>query len=224
VNIPKATKNDLFKIIEDEGHVRIDSFVESAVELAEEVHSGLKREDGQSSFLETHIWPVAIDVIRHYKSAGKLLTTLQIVSSILHDVLEDDEKILDQYASKSYGFEAYFRHRFGEYVYNVATNLKAIPLNSYQQYDEKIREHVRFQDYCTKLVKSSYDVKVIKLADRLNNMNFVSQLPNNDKVDRYVREAEDFYIAFTIIPPSIGEFYFRMRHQYDKLRNIMIPA
>ncbi|MGI0057004.1 MAG: hypothetical protein ACREAK_06470, partial [Nitrosarchaeum sp.] len=99
MNIQTATKRDLFKVIEDEGNVRIDSFVESAVELAEEVHSDLKREDGKSSFLETHIWPVTIDVIRHYKSAGKLLTTLQIVSSILHDVLEDDEKILDQYTS-----------------------------------------------------------------------------------------------------------------------------
>ncbi len=220
--IQTATKNDLFKVIEDEGNVRIDSFVESAVELAEEVHSDLKREDDKSSFLETHIWPVTIDVIRHYKSTGKLLTTLQIVSSILHDVLEDDEKILDQYTSKSYGFDAYFRHRFGEYVYNVASTLKVPPVEIFQKYDEKIREHVRFQEYCTSLVKSSYDVKIIKLADRLNNMNFVSQLPKNDKVKRYIREAEDFYIAFTIIPPSIDEFYFRMRHLYDELKSIKI--
>lgn len=224
MNIQKATKNDLFKIIESEGHIRIDSFVESAIELAEEVHGDLKREDGQSSFLETHIWPVTIDVIRHYKSAGKLLTTLQIVSSILHDVLEDDEKILNQYASKSYGFDAYFRHRFGEYTYNVAMNLKAIPLETYQQYDEKIREHARFQEYCTKLVRSSYDVKIIKLVDRLNNMDFVSQLPKNDKIKRYVREAEDFYIAFTLIPPSTNEFYFRMRQLYDQLKSISITV
>ena len=224
MNIQKATKNDLFKVIEDEGNVRIDSFVESAVELAEEVHSDLKREDDKSSFLETHIWPVTIDVIRHYKSAGKLLTTLQIVSSILHDVLEDDEKILDQYTSKSYGFDAYFRHRFGEYTYNIATNLKVIPLETYQQYDEKIREHVRFKEYCTKLVNSSYDVKIIKLADRLNNMNFVSQLSKNDKVKRYIREAEDFYIAFTLIPPSTDEFYFRMRQLYDELKSIKIAV
>ena len=224
MNIQTATKKDLFKVIEDEGNVRIDSFVESAVELAEEVHSDLKREDGKSSFLETHIWPVTIDVIRHYKSAGKLLTTLQIVSSILHDVLEDDEKILDQYTSKSYGFDAYFRHRFGDYTYNVAANLKAVPIETYQQYDEKIREHVRFREYCTNLVKSSYDVKIIKLADRLNNMSFVSQLPKNDKVKRYIREAEDFYIAFTLIPPSVDEFYFRMRNLYDELKSIKITV
>ena len=37
MNIQTATKDDLFKVIEDEEKVRIDSFVESAVELAEEV-------------------------------------------------------------------------------------------------------------------------------------------------------------------------------------------
>ena len=224
MNIQAATKNDLFKVIENEGNVRVDSFVESAVELAEEVHSDLKREDNKSSFLETHIWPVTIDVIRHYKSAGELLTTLQIVSSILHDILEDDEKILDQYTSKSYGFDAYFQHRFGEYVYNVASTLKIIPIERYPQYDEKIREHVRFQEYCGNLVKSSYDVKIIKLADRLNNMSFVSQLPKNDKVKRYIREAEDFYLAFTLIPPSTNEFYFRMRQLYDELKSIKITV
>jgi (p)ppGpp synthase/HD superfamily hydrolase len=224
MNIQKVTKNDLFKVIEDEGNIRIDSFVESAVELAEEVHGNLKREDGKSSFLETHIWPVTIDVIRHYKSVGKLLTTLQVVSAILHDVLEDDEKILDQYTSKSYGFDAYFRHRFGEYVYNVATNLKIISLEAYQQYDEKKREHIRFKEYCIKLVNSSYDVKIIKLADRLNNMNFVSQLPKNDKVRRYIREAEDFYIAFTLIYPLTDEFYFRMRQTYDEIKSIKVKV
>ncbi|MGI9566013.1 MAG: hypothetical protein ACR2LL_03230 [Nitrosopumilus sp.] len=225
MDISKATKDELFKVIEDEGNVRIDSFVESAVELAEEVHGNLKREDSKSSFLETHIWPVTIDVIRHYKSTGKLLTTLQIVSSILHDVLEDDEKILDQYASKSYGFEAYFKHRFGDYVYNIASNLKVTPLETYDQYDEKKREHVRFQEYCTNLVNSSYDVKIIKLADRLNNMGFVSQLPKNNKVKRYIREAEDFYIAFTLLPPATtDEFYFRMRQSYEELKSIKITA
>lgn len=224
MNIQKATKSDLFKVIEDEGNVRIDSFVDNAVELAEEVHGDLKREDGISSFLETHIWPVTIDVIRHYKSIGKLLTTLQIVSSILHDVLEDDEKILDQYTSKSYGFDAYFRHRFGDYTYNVASTLKVTPLDMYLQYDERKREHIRFKEYCTRLVTSSYDVKIIKLADRLNNMNFVSQLPKNDKVKRYIKEAEDFYIAFTLIPPSTDEFYFRMRQKYDELKNIKITV
>jgi len=80
MEVHSITKEELLNVIENEGKIRIDSFVEGAIELAEEVHSGVKREDEKSSFLETHVWPVTIDVIRHYKKTDKLLTTLQNVT------------------------------------------------------------------------------------------------------------------------------------------------
>ena len=179
MEVHSATKEDLLKVIENEAHIRVDSFIQNAIDLAEEAHSDLKREDGKSSFLETHIWPVTIDVIRHYNTTSKFLTSLQIVSSILHDMMEDDEKILDLHASKSYGFDAYFRHRFGEYVYNVGYTLKTNPLENYQGKNESEKQTARFLDYCVTLTKSDYDVKIIKICDRLNNMKFISQNPNS---------------------------------------------
>jgi len=220
MEIRYATKKDLISVIEKEAKLKVDGFVESAMSTAEEIHAGLKREDDKSPFLETHIWPVTIDVIRHYLSSNKLLTTLQIVSSILHDVMEDDEKILDMYASKSYGFDAYFVHRFGDYVYNVATTLKVKPLSLFEGQTEKEQEEQRFRQYCADLSKSDYDVRVIKLADRLNNMNFISQISYHEKVKRYIREAEDFYIAFTLAPPRMDDFYTRIRQAYDELKNL----
>ena len=161
-----TTKEDLLAVIENEAHIRVDSFIQNAIDLAEEAHSDLKRDDGKSSFLETHIWPVTIDVIRHYNTTNKFLTSLQIVSSILHDIMEDDEKILDLYASKSYGFDAYFRHRFGEYVYNVSNTLKTKPIENFQGKNKSEKQTARFLDYCTTLTESDYDVKIIKICDR----------------------------------------------------------
>jgi (p)ppGpp synthase/HD superfamily hydrolase len=224
VKVNSATKEELLNIIENDAKIRIDSFVEGAIELAEEVHSDVVREDGKSSFLETHVWPVTIDVIQHYQNTDKLLTTLQIVSSILHDVMEDNEKILDLYAAKSYGFDAYFRHRFGDYVYNIATTLKTKPLENYFGANNKEKQNVRFFEYCVELTKSAYDVKIIKLCDRLNNMNFISHISDQEKIKRYLREAEDFYIAFSILPPSVSEFYARMRKAYDELKSIKISV
>ena len=166
MEIHSTTKEELLNVIENEAKIRIDSFVEGAIELAEEVHSGVKREDEKSSFLETHIWPVTIDVIRHYKKTDKLLTTLQIVSSILHDVMEDNDKILDVYASKAYGFDAYFQHRCGDYVYNIAMTLKTKPLDNYLGENDKEKQTARFFEYCTDLIKADYDIKIIKLCDR----------------------------------------------------------
>ena len=224
MDIHSATKEDLLNIIENEAKIRIDSFVEGAIELAEEVHSEVKREDGRSSFLETHVWPVTIDVIQHYQKTDRLLTTLQIVSSILHDVMEDNEKIIDLNTSKAYGFDAYFKHRFGSYVYNIATTLKTKPLGNYFGTNNEEKQIARFFEYCTELTKSAYDVKIIKLCDRLNNMMFVSQIPGQEKVQRYLREAEDFYIAFSILPPSVSEFYSKMRQAYDELKNIKVSV
>ena len=219
-----ATKEDLLTVIENEAHIRVDSFIQNAIDLAEEAHSNLKRDDGKSSFLETHIWPVTIDVIRHYNTTNKFLTSLQIVSSVLHDIMEDDEKILDLHASQSYGFDAYFRHRFGEYVFNISNTLKTKPLENYQGKNESEKQTTRFLDYCTALTESDYDVKIIKICDRLNNMKFISQNPNSAKISRYLSEAEDFYIAFSIFPPTVKDFYTKMKESYNELKTLKVKV
>jgi len=223
MDIPYLKKDDLISVIEKDAKIRIDHTLESAFVMAEEVHAGIKREDGKSSFLETHVYPVTLDVINHYRKTTHLLTTLQISSAILHDVMEDNDRILDLYTSHAYGFDAYFRHRFGEYVYNVANTLKTKSLENYLGSDDE-KKISRFTDYCSVLSNAKYDVKVIKIADRLNNMNFISQIPKNEKIKRYVREAEDFYIAFSLFTPQTVDFYQKIRKSYDDLKSIKIIA
>ncbi len=222
--IESVTKNELISFLENEAKFRIDSLIEGAMEMAEEIHADVKREDGTSSFLETHTWPVTLQVARHYVSENKLLTSLQIVSAIFHDVMEDDEKILDLYASKTYGFDAYFLHRFGDYVYKVIMTLKIQPLENYSGTNDDERKSARFREYCNILANSAYDVKAIKLADRLNNMRFVAEIPGNEKIKRYLREAEDFYIAYPLLTPRMDDFYSKIRDAYDDLRKIKVSV
>ena len=222
--IEKVTKDDLISHIENNVKIRIDTTLESAFEMAEEIHADIKREDGSSSFLETHVWPVTLDVIQHYQTTTKLLTTLQISSAILHDVMEDNDRILDVYTSHAYGFDAYFRHRFGEYVYDVANTLKTKPIENYLGSNNEEKKIARFTDYCSILSNSKYDIKIIKLADRLNNMKFISQIPKHEKIKRYLREAEDFYIAFSLFPPQSIYYYKEIRKAYDELKSIKITA
>jgi len=217
-----VTKNELISFLENEAKMRIDTMIEGAMEMAEEVHAGVKREDGKSSFLETHTWPVALEVAKHYVSENKLLTSLQVVGAILHDFMEDDEKILDLYASKTYGFDAYFLHRFGDYVYKLIMTLKIKPLENFSGANDEERKSERFREYCNILANSAYDIKAIKLADRVNNMRFVSDVSGSDKINRYIREAEDFYIAYTLLTPRMDDFYTKIREAYDNLKKIMI--
>ena len=224
MGIESVSKEKLISFLENEGKLRIDSQIEGAIEMAEEVHSGVKREDNKSSFLETHTWPVTLEVAKHYVSENKLLTSLQVVSSILHDVMEDDEKILDLYAAKDYGFDAYFLHRFGDYVYKTLMTLKVKQLENYSGSTDEERMSSRFREYCNILSNAAYDIKAIKLADRVNNMRFIADVTGHDKIQRYIREAEDFYIAFPLLTPRMDDFYTKIRNAYDNLRKIKISA
>src|ERR671934_780913 len=131
LNIPRVSKQEFLAFLQDEAKVRLDDYIEGAVEVAEDVHSGLMREDGASPFLETHTWPVTMDVIRHYRSVNRNITSVEIVAAILHDVMEDDERILNLHESKSYGFEAYLAYRFGSRISNVASKLKIKSIENY---------------------------------------------------------------------------------------------
>jgi (p)ppGpp synthase/HD superfamily hydrolase len=214
--VEHANKDQFLSFLEKQG-VRVDSLVEGAIEMAEEVHSGLVREDGKSSFLETHTWPVAMDMIKYYMTNGRNITGVEVASAILHDVMEDDERILNLYEAKSYGFDAYMHYRFGSRVYKIATELKIKPLENFPGRTAEDSITSRFWDYCDILLKADYDVKAIKLVDRLNNMDFIARVPGHSKTNRYLREAEDFYLAYTMIPPKMPEFYKRMRSYYEEL-------
>ena len=221
----EASKEEFLSFLENQAKLRIDNFIEGAVKVAEEIHQGVKREDGVSIFLETHTWPVAIDVVKHYRSTNRNITSVEIASAILHDVLEDNDRILDWYKTKAYGFEADLRYRFGNRVYEIATELKIHPLENYRGRDDEERQLSRFQEYCDILTVAEYDVKTIKLVDRLNNMMFLisrAGLNNRvvyDKMKRYMREAEDFYLAYTMLSPKMPEFYRKIRWAYEQLRS-----
>ena len=218
----RVSKHEFLAFLHNEAEVRVDDYIEGAIEVAEEVHSGLMREDGTSPFLETHTWPVAMDVVRHYRAVNRNITSVEIVAAILHDVMEDDDRILNLYESKSYGFEAYIAYRFGGRIRDIATELKIKPLQNYPGTTDVDRQLARFYEYCDILRDSEYDVKAIKLADRLNNMSFIGHVPGHEKIMRYTREAEDFYLAYPMLPPKMPELYRRMRVAYEQLR--LAPA
>lgn len=221
----EASKEEFLSFLENEAKLRVDNFIEGAIKVAEEIHQGVKREDDVSIFLETHTWPVTIDVVKHYRSANRNITSVEIASAILHDILEDNDRILDWYKTKAYGFEADLRYRFGNRVYEIATALKIRPLENYRGRNDEERQLSRFHEYCDILTAAEYDVKTIKLADRLNNMIFLisrAGLNNKvvyDKIKRYMREAEDFYLAYTMLSPKMPEFYRKIRWAYEQLRS-----
>lgn len=220
-------REELEKFLVQSG-LRIDDYVITAMDVSTEIHDGIKREDNQSPFLETHIWPVTRDVVKHYMTVNRNITGVEIVSSILHDVMEDNDRILDLYKTKEYGFDAYLKYRFGNRVYEICIDLKIKPLENYVGDDDKQRQLARFHDYSKILGSGDYDIKVIKLADRANNMRFISNISKlegnlvKNKIKRYLREAEDFYLSFALAEPSMKDLYLKLRESYEDLKSMNI--
>ena len=220
-------REDLENFLVQSG-IRIDDYIITAMDVSSEIHERIKREDNQSPFLETHIWPVTRDVVKHYLTANRNITSVEIVSSILHDVMEDNARILDLYKTKEYGFEAYLKYRFGSRVYEICMDLKIKPLENFAGDDEQQRQLARFHDYCKGLSSADYDIKVIKLVDRENNMKFVSNISKldgnlvNNKIKRYLREAEDFYLSYALLEPSMKDLYLKLRESYENLKSLNI--
>jgi len=206
--------------------IRIDDYIITAMDVSTEIHDGIKREDNQSPFLETHVWPVTRDVVKHYVTVNRSITSVEIVSSILHDVMEDNARILDLYKTKEYGFDAYLKYRFGSRVYEICMDLKIKPLENFPGDDDQQRQLARFHDYCKGLSSADYDIKVIKLVDRENNMKFISNISNlhgnlvNNKIRRYLREAEDFYLSYALLEPSMKDLYLKLRQSYENLKSL----
>ena len=55
-------------------------------------------------------------------------------------------------------------------------------------------------------------------------MNFISQISKHEKITRYLREAEDFYIAYSLFPPQTLDFYHEIKKSYENLKSIAIIA
>lgn len=220
-------REDLENFLVQSG-IRIDDYIITAMDVSSEIHNGIKREDNQSPFLETHIWPVTRDVVKHYLTANRNITSVEIVSSILHDVMEDNDRILDLYKTKEYGFEAYLKYRFGNRVYETCMDLKIKPLENFPGDDDQQRQLARFHDYCKGLSSADYDIKVIKLVDRENNMKFIKNISKiggkqvNNKIKRYLREAEDFYLSYALLEPSMKDLYLKLRESYENLKSLNI--
>jgi (p)ppGpp synthase/HD superfamily hydrolase len=227
-NLDFLNRDELERFLVQSG-IRIDDYINTAMDMSTEIHSGIKREDNQSPFLETHIWPVTRDVIKHYLTVNRNITSVEIVSAILHDVMEDNDRILDLYKTKEYGFDAYLKYRFGNRVYEICMGLKIKPLENFPGDNDQQRQLTRFHDYCKGLSSADYDMKVIKLVDRANNMKFISNMPKvdgrlvNSKLKRYLREAEDFYLSFALLEASTKDLYQNLRESYESLKSLNMP-
>lgn len=168
-----------------------DPLITKALEQATSTHGFQRRDDGFITLFQ-HIYPVAIDVMRHYPEK---VTPVLIAGALLHDVPEDDKSL----AIKD------FIERFGDEVYGIVKPLKKPDWKSFPGKTEMEKKFARNIHYVVEtLYLSPLKSQIIKLEDRLNNVSCING-PNKEKIRLYTKETEIFYLPFA---REVSEYHF----------------
>lgn len=121
----------------------------------------------------THLTSVTMEII-HAIDASKLETTkadLAISVALLHDVLEDTDCTYDRLFSK-----------FGE---NIANGVDALTKD--KTLDSK---KLQMQDSIERILTQPYEIQIVKLADRITNLQSPPASWDNEKIVAYQKESK----------------------------------
>ncbi|MCW5947829.1 MAG: bifunctional (p)ppGpp synthetase/guanosine-3',5'-bis(diphosphate) 3'-pyrophosphohydrolase [Fimbriimonadales bacterium] len=147
--------------------------------VAETAHAGQVRQSGEPYI--TH--PLAVAIIL----ADMQMDEDVIIAALLHDVLEDTQVKPEQ-----------VKVTFGEQVFDLVegvTKLKFQPLEQIEERKKAAEQRARFAETMRKMLMAmaaDIRVMVIKLADRLHNMQTLDAL-HEDKRRRMAHETLDVY-------------------------------
>lgn len=196
---PFLTKEALIEELDKKG-VAITPLLNKAFQQAEKTHQGQKRDDG-SPYLEQHIYPMVFDLLSSMGDQNcpeKLL-----VAALLHDVLEDDKAIT----------EAEFVGLFGQDIYDIVKPLTKLKAENSPLLSENEKRDINAK-MLEGISKSSKFAKLIKLADRANNLASTITIKdiNPKKFKRYLIETEELYLPFA---KKESDYYF------DKLNQLL---
>lgn len=174
---PSCTKQEIVALLERAK--LMDVLTEKAINQAERTHRFSKRDDGKS-YLTQHIYPLVLAVYNYFLEKPELRTA--IITTLLHDVPEDDSTFKEDRLISEYGKEIALQ------VMHLQKP-KMTKQIRYQQ--DKHDEHVEF---VSRIKTAPHVCKVIKLLDRINNLLCTDVIRNVQKYERFLRDTSELYL------------------------------
>ncbi|HKP12373.1 MAG TPA: HD domain-containing protein [Blastocatellia bacterium] len=169
------------------------AFVRRAYELAEAVHATQMRDEGTPYIL--HPLRVAMALVEELDITSPTL----ISSALLHDVIEDSP----DYYARGPVTRADIAAEFGEEVAEIVWLLSKF-------------EDVTLPAYLAAIEAAApTGAPLVKLADRLDNLRSLTRSPKVDKIRRYIRTTEIFFLPMA---------RRTNRYLYDELTRLLEEA
>jgi len=202
--VPNNTIIDLIGYLEY-FNLKDNRLINSSLEQSMNSHEYQER-DGGESYLEQHIYPITIDVMLHY---DKEITPEIVSAALLHDVLEDDKSVDVNY----------FTNQFGSEVYSIVKPLTKSEWRSFPGNSKSEKKHALNLEYFKELNESSDASKIIKLADRWNNIQCIHLAPDKDKLNYYIAETKEFYLPFA--KENSTSYYEKISNRVEQLESMI---
>ena len=205
MNAPKIKQDEL---IAELSRVNLipNFLIVKALNQAIKSHYKQKRDDG-ASYLEQHIFPVTKSIIEFCDDSAIIPSPELIAGALLHDTLEDDDGLTDED----------FLRSFGQGVYDIVKPLSKPDYQLYHGETKKDKKKVLNKEYYVILESAPDESKIIKLADRLNNLLCLHLSPKKGKLDFYIEDTEEFYLTFA---EKVSRYYYeRIIAVIEKLKS-----
>jgi GTP diphosphokinase / guanosine-3',5'-bis(diphosphate) 3'-diphosphatase len=172
--------HDLLAVVRDYHPEANLAKIRYAYYVAEQAHAGQARDSGEA-------------FVHHPLSVARILADLRmdedtLAAALLHDVLEDSDEVTPEFIVE----------RFGQDVLDLVEGVTKLKLNIPQQATERqkaVAEKTRAAESLRKMLLAmarDFRVIIIKLADRLHNMQTLDSLPGHRKA-RIATETLDVY-------------------------------
>ena len=173
-NLNEFTKNAFAKLVK-EFEENTDDVVKitKAFSTAADLHSGQSRDGSKEPYIN-HALKVALILSDELKIRDVDL----ICAALLHDILQEgnNSEKLDQ-----------IKKNFGENVFNIVQTLTEHPsANDNRQQS--------LESYFQNISNSPKTLRVVELADRLDNVRFFKNAVKKDKAIRYKEETQKYVV------------------------------
>lgn len=145
-----------------------DSYI-VAYRFAAEKHIGQKYPDTEWSYL-AHLSMVSMEVIAALNYASNINGNLAVQAAILHDTIEDTDTTYDEILSE-----------FGK---SVADGVLSLTKN------KTIEKPERMNDSLKRIKLQPKEIWMVKMADRITNLQAPPSYWNRDKKKKYMEEAQ----------------------------------
>ncbi|MEA2063268.1 MAG: bifunctional (p)ppGpp synthetase/guanosine-3',5'-bis(diphosphate) 3'-pyrophosphohydrolase, partial [Gemmatimonadota bacterium] len=168
-------KQSLLKLLAECGSNLDLELIERAYDYGAEAHKNQKRRSGDDYIIHTDaVVRILIDL--------RLYDTVSIASALIHDVVEDTDRTLED-----------VKDNFGAEIAGIVEGLTKIGRMD-DGYDFRTTQEEQVENFRKLLLSVAKDIRVIliKFSDRLHNMRTLEPLPR-DKRLRIARETLDIY-------------------------------